>query len=76
MNETPSPEVNAGQLQEAIDMIAQTFEYPDKLTIQHTVTDGAKRTRFEVETDEIVRIFELTYDGHDDTAEPEFTRIE
>lgn len=76
MDETTSPVAKAGQLQEAIDMIAQMFEYPDTLTIKHTPIDGSKRTKFEVETGETVRVFEMTYDGYDDNAEPELTEIE
>lgn len=76
MDRTSSPVQNAGQLQEAIDMIVQTFDYPDSVSIHHTVADGIKQTQFEIETAADTHLFELTFDAHDDDAEPELTRTE
>ena len=57
------PAHKAAQLQEALDMIAQTFDYPASLSIRYTTTDGAKRTRFEIDGPNGESVYELRYDG-------------
>lgn len=70
------PGRRGSRLQEAIDTIVQTFDYPSELTIQYTVTDGKKRTTFEVESPDGGTTFELHYDGRDTEVEPELTRLD
>lgn len=76
MDENMTPAARAGQLQEAIDMISQTFGYPESLTIQFTAADGEKRTRFEIEATDQSAVFELRYSGGTDDAEPVLTQME
>lgn len=71
--EQPCPVDNASQLQEAIDSIVQTFDYPGTLSIQYTYDDDAKRTIFEIRTGEREINYELRYNGYEET-EPELTR--
>ncbi|MFC7195061.1 hypothetical protein ACFQL4_10985 [Halosimplex aquaticum] len=61
-------------MQEAIDTIAQVFDHPSSLSVRYTTADGIKRTTFELNaTDES---FEVTYDGGDETAEPQLSRLD
>ncbi|UPV77148.1 hypothetical protein M0R89_23185 (plasmid) [Halorussus limi] len=68
--------LNAAQLQEAIDTIVQTFDYPAELSIQYSFIEGTKRTEVEIQTSEAVATYELVYDGERDEAEPELTQID
>lgn len=68
------PAEQAAQLQEAIDVIAGTFDHPSSLSIQYTTSGGSKRTTIEVEP--TAETFELSYYGREDEAEPELTRME
>lgn len=70
----PTPVDTAPQLQEAIDVIVQTFDYPAALSIEYTFDAGTKRTTFVIQTAEENTIYELQYDGHHDEAEPRITQ--
>lgn len=72
--ERPTPADNASQLQEAIDVIVQTFDYPAALSIEYTCDAGTKRTAFEIQIAEEETTYDLYYDGHRDEAEPRVTQ--
>jgi hypothetical protein len=74
MPERTAPTQQAAQLQEAIDTIAQTFDYPPSLSIHHEPTAQAKQTTIELEA--TGETFELSYQGTDDEAEPELVRLD
>lgn len=76
MDENTTPSAQAGQLQEAIDMISQTFGYPESLTIRYTTVDREKRTKFEIETSGKSAVFELRYSGGTDDGEPVLTQMD
>lgn len=67
---------SASQLQEAIDTLVQSFEYPASMSIEYAVDDGTKRTVFTVETADETAKYEVVYDGATDEAEPELSRLE
>lgn len=71
-----TPPDRASQLQEAVDMIVQTFDHPTTLSIDYTVTGGEKQTTVDVVTPNGTVTYELVYDGRDDESEPELTRCE
>lgn len=66
----------ASQLQEAIDTIVQTFDYPSSVSVDYEAADGTKRTTFEVSTPEGGATYELVYDGSEDDAEPTLSSVE
>ena len=70
------PSAEAAKLQEAIDMIAQTFDHPPTMSIQYSAEDGTTRTEFEIHTPEDVSSYEVRYDGQRDEAEPDITHLE
>jgi|GEM_PF-1919718 hypothetical protein len=67
---------DASKIQEAIDTIVQAFDHPVSISLEHTIVDGEKQTRFEVTTDSEVVCYELRYDGLDETAEPELVVVD
>lgn len=70
------PSMNASRIQEAIDMIVQTFDHPQELSLQYAVDDGTKRTVIKIQTDEKTHEYEVSYDGQRDGAEPMLTRLD
>lgn len=75
-NDATDPDGKAAQLQEAVDTIAQAFGYPSSLSVHYAVTDGAKRSTFEIEVDDETSTYELRYDGRRDDTEPELLERE
>lgn len=69
-----SPVDSASQLQEAIDSIVRTFDYPGTLSIEYTSDGATKRTVFEIRTEEREISYELHYNGHDEGIEPQLTK--
>lgn len=77
MTEDPSlPAHKAAQLQEALDTVAQIFDYPASLSIRYAATDGTKRTTFEIGDQNGDSVYELRYDGRNDEAEPELVSVD
>jgi hypothetical protein len=70
------PTERASQLQEAIDTIVRTFDYPTDISIEYASEDGTKRTRFIVNITDEERTYELSYDGTDEETEPELIRLD
>lgn len=70
-----SPDQDAPQLQEALDTIAHTFNYPSSFSVHCSATGRTKRTKFELETPDGTSTYELQYAGRDDD-EPELTRLD
>lgn len=71
--EQPSPIDRASQLQEAIDSIVGTFDYPGTLSIEYTYDGDTKRTVFEIQERERKIGYELRYNGYEET-EPRLTK--
>lgn len=69
-----TPGDSASQLQEAIDSIVRTFDYPGTLSIEYTYDGNTKRTVFEIQTEEDNIVYELQYDGSEEVTEPRLTR--
>lgn len=70
------PVEKAPQLQEAIDVVVQVFDYPPDLSIRYNGSESTKRTRFEVDTGDGTSTYELRYDGRDEDADPELVPLE
>lgn len=68
------PDDRAGQLQEAIDAVVQTFGYPSSLTIDYVGENGSKRTRIELESSG--EVYELSHDAGETDREAELVRID
>lgn len=77
MPDTRHPQSGSNsQLQEAIDVIAQSFGYPETLSIEYTSRGGQKKTIFKIQTGDSGTTYELVYNGQDDNAEPVLNRID
>lgn len=58
----------AASLQEAIDRIAQEFDFPDRLTIAYERDDDGKTTRIEAVDAGTTRAFELVAPASEDES--------
>lgn len=76
VGDQPSLSDQSAQLQEAIDMIVRTFEYPETISIKYTLEDSEKRTIFEITTTDGSITYELSHRGDNDEAEPELVRVD
>jgi hypothetical protein len=68
------PSRSTSQLQEAIDIIVQSFGHPETISITYSFEDGQKQTIIEVPTSDGTTTYELIYRGGDD-AEPSLKSV-
>lgn len=76
MTESQPDLTDAAQLQEALDMILQRFEYPSSVSVEYEYIDGSKRSTFCIERPDETLTYELVNAGPGDDIDPELTRID
>lgn len=65
----------AASLQEAIDTVVQTFDYPGQLSIQYESIDGRKVTTIEIEREGEIETFELRFRPDEPNGNPVLRRV-
>lgn len=65
----------AASLQEAIDTIVQTFDYPEQLSIRYRSVDGRKLTSIEIEGEHGTETFEMRFRADEPNENPVLTRV-
>lgn len=65
----------AALLQEAIDLIVQTFDYPEQLSVQYSSVDGQKVTVIEIEREYGIETYKMEFQGDDPDRNPVLKRV-
>lgn len=65
----------ASSVQEAIDSVVQTFDHPERLSVQYSSADGEKVTTIEIEDEGTVETFELQFQADQPDEKPVLKRI-